>query len=115
MRSQASNHQNNSSYTLLPRGRICVSCVEKVNTHKQINPTLNEACRSITGCLIPTFVENVYSGVRMAIASRQERRQQTEDPMDSLYIHQPVNKLLKSRNSFVHSVTSPDKTLQQNG
>ena len=35
MGSQASNHQINSSCTLLLYGRICVSCVGKVDTRKQ--------------------------------------------------------------------------------
>ena len=53
---------------------------------------LNEACRSITGCVRPTSVANVYflvgiapSGVRSATTSRQERIKQTEDPWHSLY------------------------------
>ena len=32
----------------------------------------------------------------------QERTKQTDDPRHSLYSHEPVNKRLKSRNSFVH-------------
>ena len=79
------------------------------------DPALNEACRSITGCLRPTSDENVHllagiapPGVRWATTSRQERRKQTEDPRHSLYSHEPVNKRLKSRNSLVHSVTPLD-------
>ena len=75
------------------------------------DPALNKACRSITGCL-PTSAENVYllagiapPGVRRATTSQQERKTQTEDPRHSLYSHEPVNKCLKSRNSFGHSVT----------
>ena len=114
---QASNHQNNSSCTLLLYVGICVSCVGMVNTRKKTWPALNEACRSLTACLRPTSVDNVYllvgfapPGVRRATTSRQERRMQTEDPMHSLYSHEPVNKRLKLRNSFVHSVTSLDTT-----
>ena len=115
MESQASNHQNNSSCTLLLYGEICVSCVGKVETRSKLDPALNEACRSITGCLKPTYVENVYllagiapHGVRRATTSRQERRKQAEDPKHSLHSHEPVNKRQKSRNSFVHSVTPLD-------
>ena len=61
----------------------------------------------MTGCLKPTSVENVNllagvapPGVRRATISRQERRNQTEDPRHSLYCHDSVNKRLKSRNSF---------------
>ena len=65
----------------------------------KLDPALNEACRSITGCLRPTSVENVYllagiepPGVRRATTSRQERKKQTEDHRHSLYSHEPVNK-----------------------
>ena len=81
----------------------------------KLDPALNEACRSITGCLRPTSFENVYlltgiapPGVRRAATFRQERRKQTEDPRHSLYSHELVNKRLKSRNRFVHSVTRLD-------
>ena len=60
-------------------------------------------------------MDNVYPlagiappGVRRATTSRQERGKQTEDPSHSLYSHEPVNKRLKSRNSFVHSITPLD-------
>ena len=63
----------------------------------------------------PTYVYNVYlladmtlPDVRRATTSRQERRKQTEDPIHSLYSHEPVNKRLNSINSFVHSVTPLD-------
>ena len=46
----------------------------------KLDPALNEACRSITQCLRPTSVDNVYllagiapPGVRRATTSRQER------------------------------------------
>ena len=81
----------------------------------KLDPALNETCRSITGCLRPTSVENIYllagiapPGVRRATTSRQERKMQTEDPRHSLYSHESVNKRLKSRNSFVLSVTPLD-------
>ena len=71
----------------------------------KLDPALNEACRSRTGCRRPTSVENVYllagispPGVRRATTSRQERRKQTEDPMHSIYKHEPVNNRMTSRN-----------------
>ena len=112
MGSQASDHQNNCSCTLLLYSGICVSCVGKVNRRKKLDPALNEACRPITRYLRSTSVENVYllvgiapHDVRRATTSRQQTRKQTEDPSHSLYSHEPENKRLKSRNSFVHSVT----------
>ena len=87
-----------------------MSCVNK------LGPALNEACRSVTGCLRPTTVDTVYLlvgiaplGVRRATTSQQERKKQTEDPRHSLYNHEPVNKRMKSRNSFVHSVTPAER------
>ena len=81
----------------------------------KLDPALNEACRSITGCLRLTSVENVYllagiapPGVRRATTCRQERKKQIEDLRHSLYSHEPVNKRQKSRNSFVHFVTPLD-------
>ena len=67
------------------------------STHvSKLDPALNEAYHSITGCLTPTSVENVYllaavalPGVRRATTSRQERRTQPEDPRHSLYCHEP--------------------------
>ena len=86
-------------------------------THvRKLDPALNKACRSITGCLRPTSVENVYilAGiaphvVRRATTSRQEKRKHTEYPRHSQYSYEPVNKRLKSRNIIVHSVTPLDK------
>ena len=115
MESQSINHQNNSSCSLLLYSGICVSCVGNVETREPPWPSSDEACRSITGCLRPTSVENLYlyagivlPGVRRDTTSRQERSKQTEDPRHFLISHDPVNKRLKSRNSFVHSVTPLD-------
>ena len=118
MGSQASNPQNNSSFTLCYSTAEYPCLVWESSTHvSKLDPALNEVCRSITGCLRPTSVENVYllariapPGVRRVTTSRprQERRKQTEDPRHTLYSHEPVNKRLKSRNSLMHSVTPLD-------
>ena len=87
------------------------------STHvSKLDQTLNEACGSITGRLIPTSVENIYllagiasPGVTRDTASPQERKTPTEDPRHSLYSHEPVNKRPKSRNKFVNYVTQLDK------
>ena len=80
MGSQARNHQNNSSCTVLPYGGRYVSCVGKVS---KLDPPQYEECRSITGSLRPASVENVYilvgiapPDVRRATTSRQEGRSQ---------------------------------------
>ena len=116
MGSQTSNHQNNSSFVLCYYTTEYACPVWERSKHvSKLDPALKEACRSITGCLRPTSVDNVYllagiapPGVRRATTSRQKRKKQTEDPRHSLYSHEPVNKRLKSRNSFVHSVTPLD-------
>ena len=75
------------------------------STHvSKLDPALNEACRSINGCLRPTSVENVFilagiepPGVRRTTTARQERRNQTEDLRHSLYSQEPINKRLNSK------------------
>ena len=86
-------------------------------TLSKLDPALNEACRSITGCLRPTSVENAYllaaialPSVRTATIPRHEIRKQTKDPRHSLYSHE-----LRSRNSFIKSLSLyMIKILQQN-
>ena len=57
---------------------------ERLTHLSKLNPAINKTCRSITGCLRPTSVENVYflagiapPGVKGATTPRQERRKQT--------------------------------------
>ena len=52
----------------------------------KLDPALNEACSSITGCLRPTSADKVYvlagiapPGIRRTTTSRQERRQMISD------------------------------------
>ena len=65
------------------------------HAHK-VDPVLSDACRGITGCLLPTNVENLYllagiapPAVRRSVTAQRER----EKP----------RKRLKSRNSFMHA------------
>lgn len=88
---------------------------ERSKHASKLDPALNEACRTITGCLRPTNVENVYllAGIappatRRNITAQQERRKQVDDTRHSLHNHQPATKRLKSRNSFLHSVVPLD-------
>ena len=101
MGSQASNHQNNSSCILYSTAEYARPVWDRSRHVSKLDPALNEACRSITGCLRPTSVENEYlltgivpPSVRGATTSQQERRKQKEDTMHFLYIHGPVNKRL---------------------
>ena len=83
----------------------------------KIDPALNAACRSITGCLRPTRVDDLYllSGIapphiRREVSAQMEKTKQENDPLHPLYHHEPVNKRLKSRHSFLHSTASLDGT-----
>ena len=67
MGSQAINHQSKRSCTLLLYGGIYACPVWERTTHVcKLDPVLNEACRSITGYLRPTFVDNVHIFAGMA-------------------------------------------------
>ena len=57
----------------------------------KLNPVLNQACRSITGCLKPTNVEDLYliagiapPDIRREVCARVERIKQTKD--ETLYV-----------------------------
>jgi len=79
------------------------------HAHK-VDPELNDACRSITGCLKPTRVENLYllagiapPAIRRKIIAQQERLKQVTDYRHPLHGHSSPIKRLKSRKSFIHS------------
>ena len=76
-----------------------------------LDPELNEACRAITGCLKPTYVENLYliagialPDIRRDVCARMERTKQMEQETHSLFGHIPARIRLKSRNDFLTSV-----------
>ena len=76
-----------------------------------LNTQLNQACRSITGCLKPTNVENLYllAGISLpeinrSVCARVERTKQVERETHSLYGHTPARSRLKSRRNFLTSV-----------
>ena len=80
---------------------------------KKIDPTLNESCRRITGCLRPTPVDQLYClagiappAIRRDIASRVERYRQSYDPRHMLYGEaRDSPSRLRSRHSFLADVT----------
>ena len=62
----------------------------------KLNPVLNQSCRSITGCLKPTNVEDLYliagiapPDIRREVCARVERTKQTKDERHSLFGHTP--------------------------
>ena len=84
-------------------------CERSAHAHL-LNPELNQACRSITGCLKPTNVENLYllAGIvpleiRRSVCARVERTKQVERETHCLFGHTPARSHLKWR-SFLTSV-----------
>ena len=77
---------------------------------KNQNPRLNQACRSVTGCLKPTNIEDLYfvSGVApralRCVCARVERQKQSTRETHSLFGQIPATKRMKSRHSFLSSV-----------
>ena len=95
------------------------------STHaKLLDPELNQACRSITGCLKPTRVEDLYliagiapPDIRRDVCARVERTKQMKKESHSLFGHKPATRRLKSRNCFLTSVDPIDfsaKTVRVN-
>ena len=98
-------------------GGICVSCVGKVETRKQTwsssersVPLLNRMAETNIRreCISPCWYCTTWCQKVYHISKKKKRRKQTEDPRHCLYSHEPVNKHLKSRNSFLHPVTPLD-------
>ncbi len=82
------------------------------STHApQLDPELNQACRSITGCLKPTKVEDLYllagiapPTIRRDVCARVERAKQMTNESHSLFGHTPAQRRLRSRNCFLSTV-----------
>ena len=77
----------------------------------KLDPALNNACRSITGCLKPTNTSNLHllagiapPEIRRETASRAERLLQSTDPRHPLFGSEPSPTRLKSRRSFLSHV-----------
>ena len=74
----------------------------------KLNPVLSQACRSITGCLKLTNVEDLYliagiapPDIRREVCARVERTKQTKDERHSLFGHTLTPVHLKSRHPFL--------------
>ena len=87
----------------------CPVWERSAHAHK-VDPVLNDACRTITGCLQPTNVENLYllagiapPAVRRSVTAQRERKKQVNDNRHPLHGHILPRKRLKSRNSFIHA------------
>ena len=83
---------------------------------KNLDPELNQACRSVTGCLKPTNVEDLYllSGIAPPVTRRDvcdivERQKPSTRETHSLFGQiPPAARSLKSRHCFLSSVQPAD-------
>ena len=78
---------------------------------KNLDPELNQACQSVTGCLKPTNVEDLYlrSGIgpptiRRDVCARVERQKESTRETHSLFGQIPSTRRLNSRHCFLSSV-----------
>ena len=76
-----------------------------------LDPEVNKACRAITGCLKPTYVEDLYllagiapPDIRRDVCATMKRTKQMEQETHSLFGHIPARSRLKSRKDFLTSV-----------
>ena len=103
---------------------LCYSAAEYAcpvwarSTHApKLNPALHDCCRIISGCLKATNLDSVHflagispPHVRRTVACRIERTRQTTDDRHQLFHHQPAASRLKSRKSFMRTVTPLDSS-----
>ena len=103
---------------------LCYSAAEYAcpvwarSTHaSKLNPALHDCCRIISGCLTPTNLDSVHllagiapSNISRIVACRMERTRQTTDARHQLFHHQPAASRLKSRKSFMRTVTPLDSS-----
>ena len=92
----------------------CPVWARSTHAHK-LNPALHDCCRIISGCLKPTNLNSVHllAGIGpphiwRTVACRMERTWQTTDARHQLFQHQPAGSRLKSRKSFMRTVTPLD-------
>ena len=84
-----------------------------------LNPELNQACRSVTGCLKHTNVEDLYflSGIsppaiRRDVCARVERQKQSTRETHPLFGQIPAARRLKSSLSSVQHANFPAKVIR---
>ena len=101
---------------------LCYSAAEYAcpvwarSTHaRKLNPALHDCCRIISGCLKPTNLDSVHllagiapPHIRRTVACRMERTRQTTNARHQRFHHQPAASRLKSRKSFMRTVTPLD-------
>ena len=94
----------------------CPVWARSTHAHK-LNPALHDCCRIISGCLKPTNLDSVHllAGIapphtRRTVGCRMERTRQMTDARHQLFHHQPAASRLKSRKSFMRTVTPLDSS-----
>ena len=94
----------------------CPVWARSTHAHK-LNPALHDCCRIISGCLKPTNLDSVHllagigpPHIRRTVACRMERIRQMTDARHQLFHHQPAVSRLKSRKSFMRTVTPLDSS-----
>ena len=119
MGNKCKHYKNNGTGTVLLNSRICCS---SVGTYADIlDQELNKA---ITGCLKPTYVEDLYllagialPDIRRYVCARMERTKLMEQGTHSLFGHIPARSCLKSRKDCLTSVKPsyfPEKVVRCN-
>ena len=108
--------QGIDTQTQLPRP-LLLSCRVRLPCAHKLNPALHDCCRIISGCLKPKYLDSVHllasiapPHTRRTVACRMERTRQTTDAIHQLFHHQPATSRLKSRESFMHTVTPLDSS-----
>ena len=115
------SHRHSDSCSCLA---LCYSAAEYAcpvwarSTHtRKLNPAVHDCCRIISGCLKPTNLDSVHllagiapPHIRMTVACRMERTRQTTGARHQLFHHQPAASRLKSRKSFMRTVTPLDSS-----
>ena len=84
---------------------------------QKLNPALHDCRRIISGCLKPTNLDSVHllagiapPHIRRTVSCRMERTRQTTDARHQHFHHRPAASRLKSRKSFMRTVTPIDSS-----
>ena len=114
--------QSNELGQCTPTGRYRPSshqedCCLPHGTHSTNDRRQTPTVPSPTSCLKPTNLDNVHllagiapPHIRRTVACRMERTRQTTDARHRLFHHQPAASRLKSRKSFMCTVTPLDSS-----
>ena len=106
---ERSMHHGDGSYSAAEYG--CPVWARSTQAHK-LNPALHDCYRIISGCLKPTNLDSIHllagiapPHIKRTVACRMERTRQTTDTRHQLFNHQQAASRLKSRMSFMRTVT----------